>query len=278
MINMSNLLRALCGAVILILLGPVTQAKGEDFDYKQGHSAVHEDLFTFNTGGVDAIQNNTREGFLKPTRSPRIVVGSEDPLFDRICESAKRFLRPLNCAPTLTDRVMPRNFLPPVIIAPGYPHLRLDIVLARMENKAVSGGGIAQDPNDLNDDLYATWKIQSVAATSSIPGPGDEAFGLPVPNPGEVWSVPHGNGLFQGIISNGCSKSTVFDVDLVSEVIRVMTLSNTTLGAVHLQDETVGNGFYIFSYTIRATDANGNVSDFIISGDARAYCTDQASF
>jgi hypothetical protein len=197
-------------------------------------------------------------------------------LFDYICELAERFIVPLKCAPTVTDQVEVKNFLPPPIIAAELPHLRLDIFLTRMEHQAVSGGGVPVDAIDFNDDdIWAHWKIQSAAATTSKPGPADEPFGMPIPqNPGEVWLIEeyHQFALFRGVISNGCSNTTVFDVDLVSDVFR---LSNITLGAVHLQDEVVGNGFYVFSYTITATDPDGGVSDFIFSGDAIAYCTAQ---
>lgn len=229
------------------------------------------------TVNIDGAHASPRQGFLERARQPRGLVGRNDPLFDHICKSAEAFLEPLNCPLTLTERVSVRNFLPPPIIAADLPHLRLDIVLNRMEHQAVSDGGVTADPDPVNfsDDLYATWRIQSAGATAQFPDftdPDQEDLGLPVPqNPGEVWdNLDHANLLYQGVIRNGCSTSTVFDVELVSAVIR---LNGMTLGEVQLQDEVVGSGFYVFSYTIRATDPNGGVSDFIFSGDARAYCT-----
>jgi hypothetical protein len=101
---------------------------------------------------------------------------------------------------------------------------------------------------------------------------------LPVPAAGDTWSdIPHANGLFQGIIVNGClGPAATFDLTLDSSIYRIST--GQTFGGVHLADTVEGHGFHNFKYTIRATDEAGNVSDFVFSGDADSYCTWQSNF
>jgi len=253
---------------ILLLLSPMALLVFSEI-------AAHEN--SARAVGSDAVDSCSKDDLLRPTRKPSRLVGEEDPALDRFCQSPDALPTRVDCAPTLTDTVAVRNFLPPPVIVANLPHLRLDIVLTRMENQAVSGGGISVDPEDYYDSPWATWYIESSVSTSSIPAVGDDPFGLPVPpNPGEVWdNLDHANALYQGIIENGCSASTVFDVSLDSAVIRY---DGATLGDVLLFDEVVGTGFFVFAYTIRATDEDGAVSDFLFSGDARAYCTGQASF
>ena len=74
---------------------------------------------------------------------------------------------------------------------------------------------------------------------------------------------------------NGCTGvPATFDLTLDSSVYRIST--GVVFGSVHLVDEVEGWGYYNFEYTIRARDENGNVSDFIFSGDADSFCTGQA--
>jgi hypothetical protein len=76
---------------------------------------------------------------------------------------------------------------------------------------------------------------------------------------------------------NGCvGTPAAFDLTLDSTVFRTST--SEVFGQVHLVDEVNGHGYYNFMYTIRAMDEEANVSDFVFSGDADAFCTHQASF
>jgi hypothetical protein len=98
-----------------------------------------------------------------------------------------------------------------------------------------------------------------------------------LPPPGQTWGpIPNANGLFQGVIENGCvGPAATFDLTLDSSVYRP---SNSKIfGAVHLTDAVQGHGYYKFTYTIRATDESGHVSDFEFSGDANAYCSASSS-
>ncbi len=140
-----------------------------------------------------------------------------------------------------------------------------------MENKAISGGGIKQsDPFSKLVEVF--WTFGSTAATIL---PQDYPIALPVPEPGQVWdNLDHANLLLAGVVQNGCSNSTVIDVSMTSSV---GVVQGATFGEVELKDETVGHGFYTFRYKIRATGAEGEVSDFIFSGEAPVTCVGQAT-
>lgn len=155
------------------------------------------------------------------------------------------------------------------------PHLRLNIILHRMKNTIVSGTGIAS--LGAFEEPWWDVKIESAAADSSIPLFNAPAVGLPVPPPGETWSVPHANVIYQGIIRNGCqgSPKATFDLAMQSRIFRVS--SGQAFGEVSMDDNLTGPGDYGFKYTIRATDEFGNVSDFKFVGHADAFCTGKSS-
>lgn len=220
---------------------------------------------------LSAVPLDTQKpaGFLRPAHKPNLFATRLDPVSDRLCRSLAAFARVSPCPATLTFRLGPVNFQPPEIVAADLPHLKLDIILGPMENRLVSGAGVAIDQGEPFELLYANWLIQSDDADVQVPE--EDGYGLPAPNPGQVWpSPPFANGLYQGIILNGCSSTTVFDLTLDSSV----TKNGATLASVHLSDTVVGNGFYVFAYNILASDADGT-SNFIFRGDVRAYCTAQ---
>jgi hypothetical protein len=159
-------------------------------------------------------------------------------------------------------------------ISAGLPHLRLNILLKEMKNVVVAGSGV--DSLGPFQEPWATWKISSAAADVSIPTLFEPGFGLPVPPPGETFGeTPYADGLFQGIIHNGClGAGAIFDLTLDSTIIRSST--GEVFGEVHLEDAVDRPGFYSWAYVLRAIDEAGNVSDFKFSGDADAYCTTQS--
>ena len=142
-----------------------------------------------------------------------------------------------------------------------------------MENSIVSNGGVQQSEEVL-DLVRASFKIESMATSDSLPAMADDPYFLPVPDAGDSWPVTHNNALFQGIILNGCLSGTGFDLTLESGII---TVGGEDFGDVSLADEVATHGFYGFRYSIRATDPDGGVSDFIFSGDAIAWCTSDDS-
>ncbi|MET0985139.1 MAG: hypothetical protein ABW034_07010 [Steroidobacteraceae bacterium] len=210
-------------------------------------------------------------GFLTKSerRMPSTVSSDSGGLVDNLCARSAR--DSAACPPSLKDGAVDAAGE----LSAGLPHLRLDIVLKEMQNVVVSGTGV----NSLGvfQEPWATFKIESTSADSSIPGQADAPYGLPVPAAGDTWSdIPHANGLFQGVIENGCLGPATFDLTLDSTIYRVST--SEVFGEVHLTDAVDGHGYYNFKYTIRATDESGNVSDFVFSGDANAYCSAQLGF
>jgi hypothetical protein len=214
-------------------------------------------------GGGAAGTLSAQPGFLsKVGRIPEI---------ERHCAAAVTQAGRVNCPPTLSagGRSSGAGGQTSTILA-NLPHLRMDVVLRRMENKIVSGGGVK---NDFIDIIVASWSLSSNAATSII----DMTYPvrLPAPGPGESWDILHVDHLFGGIIQNGCSNTTEFDIALQSSI---HDFNDATFGDVSLSDETVGSGYYIFRYKIRATGPDGGVSDFFFSGDVPVTCVAEATF
>lgn len=214
------------------------------------------------------------KGFLSQVKEPALKYErTSSGLTDRLCAVISRN-NDVKCPGSLRGGVSGNHHGGPDEISAGLSHLRLNIILEEMQNIPVSGGGI--DTLGVFQEHWATWKISSAAADQSIPGIMEQGFGLPAPGPGETWSVPNANGLYQGIIDNGClGTPATFDISLNSTVYRPSNSDH--MGEVNLTDEVVGWGDYVFSYTIRAEDMDGNASDFIFSGIADAFCTSQAN-
>jgi hypothetical protein len=156
--------------------------------------------------------------------------------------------------------------LPDDIVTELPAHLRVVFILQQMEHQIVSGGGVASD-------CWAEWTTSSPIATDQNGGP----FQLPAPGPGEVWPVPHSNGIYQAIVAAGCGNTPVFAVDLES---RVKEWDGWLGDPVYIGDfksfddmTLVPNGFWTFAYTIRAVGSGGGVSDFRFRGIVSATCT-----
>jgi hypothetical protein len=215
-------------------------------------------------GGAAGTTLSAQPGFL--TKIDRI------PEIEHHCAAAVTQAGPVNCPWTLSAGGRPSGAggqTTSTILA-NLPHLRMDVVLRRMENKIVSGGGVK---NDFFDIVVASWTFSSNAATSII----DQKYPirLPAPGPDESWDVVHADHLFGGIIQNGCSNTTEFDIALQSSI---HDFDDHTFGEVSLSDETVGSGYYVFRYKIRATGLDGGVSDFFFSGDVPVTCVAEATF
>jgi len=210
-------------------------------------------------------------GFVNPSdrRAPRNVEVRYGDLVGRLCARATGHTQ-MRCPTGLN------HFDGPDVIGMYLPHLRLNIILREMRNVVVEGSGV--DSLGALQDPWATFKIVSAAANVSIPTPAAPRYTLPAPAPGDTWNdIPEPNVLFQGIIWNGCvGIPATFDLTLDSSIYRTST--GEVFGSVHLVDEVEGHGYYNFKYTMRATDEDGNVSDFVFSGDADSICTTQANF
>lgn len=208
--------------------------------------------------------------FLRPSTATGDVIYRPQTIVGRLCHLVAGLRKGLPCPPTLTGRVPAWAFQPPPVLVADVPHLRMDLVLKRIENKVVSGLGVGNvEPGP---PYYgATWQFSSIAATDEV----NPVSSLPVPTPGQVMDVEPGTSvLFSGVIANGCSPATVFDASGHTEI--VTTDPDGFFGATDVSDAVTGHGYYNFKYVVGASHAHG-LSDFIFSGDANVYCTGKST-
>jgi len=169
----------------------------------------------------------------------------------------------------------PQSGLSPTddVVAPLPANLRVSFVLQQMENEIVSGNGV-------DTQCWARWETHSPVATQENEGGGP--FTLPAPGPGEIWAIPHANGIYDALVQDGCGNTPVFPVEFHSSVGEMEDILSpyVQIGEFGAVDETTlkPNGFWTFSYTIRATGTNGGVSDFKFKGVVSVTCTNVESF
>ncbi len=80
--------------------------------------------------------------FLRPSTTTGDVVYRPQSIVKGLCDRVVGLREFVPCPPSLSGRVPARAFLPPPVIAADLPHLRMDLVLKRIENKVVSGLGV----------------------------------------------------------------------------------------------------------------------------------------
>lgn len=211
-----------------------------------------------------------RSNFIFPLRLP-IVRSSPDPLVQRLCKSIARSVR----SPEFTAEngavigrfsgPAPQGGIPPIDDVPA--HLCVTFILQQMENEVVSGGGV-------ETPCWARWETHSAVATEEF-GEGGP-FSLPAPGPGEIWPVPHANGIYDALVEDGCGNTPVFPVEFHSSVgeMEDILAPYVLIGQFDAVDDTTlqPNGFWTFSYTIRATGTQGGVSDFEFRGIVSITC------
>lgn len=200
-------------------------------------------------------------GFITPSarRSPEPYADSDVLWYvDGLCAILKHRAE-WNCPPGLRAPASSSD-----TISAGLAHLRLNIILREMRDVLVAGSGIADHP-------LLKIKIASAAADASLPEPNSAGYNFILPEPGEIVELGESAfSLFNGIITNGCMGAVAsLDLTLDGEV----SNDDEPVGEIHLVDAVDGHGYYNFKFTIRASDADGNVSDFTFSGDADSLCT-----
>jgi hypothetical protein len=160
-------------------------------------------------------------------------------------------------------------------LSAGLPHLRLEIVLTEIENIAIAGNGVVSYGYP-----QASVKIASNAADASVPAPAAAPLEFPAPTSDHIWHLEQNatvyasiNPLYVGIIENGClGAPAMFDLTLDGTI---ALPEGAVVGEVHLADSVFGSGYYDMEYTVRAADADGNVSDVVFRGHATSTCTSQ---
>lgn len=160
-------------------------------------------------------------------------------------------------------------------LSAGLPHLRLEIVLTEMEHFALAGNGVVSYGYP-----EATVKIVSNAADAAVPAAAAAPLEFPTPTSDHIWHLEQNavvyasiNPLYVGIIENGClGAPAMFDLTLDGTI---AVPGGEVIGEVHLADSVFGPGYYDMEYTVRAADADGNVSDIVFRGHATSTCTSQ---
>lgn len=144
------------------------------------------------------------------------------------------------------------------------PHVRVSMVLQEIANVIVSGGGVSV--TGLNP--FVEWTTTGAAASVERGGP----YGYSLPGPGSTWNNfgPH-TILYDALQFNTCESFGAFPIRHDA----VIRAAGGPIGAFAGVDNTTVDhtGFYNFSYTVRARDARGGVSDFRFSGKVNATCS-----
>jgi hypothetical protein len=222
-----------------------------------------------------------RPAFLFPLRLP-LVRSDADPVFHRLCRSIAR--SSIRCPEsTVENDTVIGNFGGPApqggvspaddLVATLPANLRVSFILQQMENEVVSGNGVGTP-------CWARWETHSSVATEEK-GEGGP-FTLPAPGPGEIWPVPHANGIYDALVQDGCGSTPVLPVTFHSSVGEMEDILSpyVLIGQFDAVDNTTlqPNGFWTFSYTIRATGTQGGVSDFKFRGIVSVTCTNIQTF
>jgi len=202
--------------------------------------------------------------FIFPLSLPALVERSDaSPLASRLCDFVARSFR---CPESAIDNgVISGHSSIDDITTESSPHLHVSFVVQEMENELVSGEGA-----NLNN--WAGWETTSPIASVEEGGP----YGLPAPNPGEVWAVPDNNQIYEAIVLNGCGSTPNYPVEFSSWINEMEDIVSPTvlIGQFDAVDNNTlqSVGFWNFNYTIRANGKNG-VSDFHVSGVVCITCT-----
>lgn len=155
------------------------------------------------------------------------------------------------------------------------PNLRLLLVLLEMEHNVVSGGGVPQS--------WIFWSGDSnVADVQTQPD-----LSLPLPGPGQSWSIGLGSVIYEGINLDACGGGggVSFPVSLESWVVEeennngINTATGDEIGRNTVMDNSTVDtlGTYVFNYTIRANGSNDGVSDFTLRGEVRVQCVNDST-
>lgn len=148
------------------------------------------------------------------------------------------------------------------------PHVRVSMVIQEIANVIVAGGGVSVGA--LNPLLE--WTTTGSAASVERGGP----YYWPLPGPGATWNNfgPHPI-IYDALQFNTCDSFGAFPIQHDA----VIEDGGVSIGAFHGVDNTTVNhtGFYNFSYTARARDTRGGVSDFRFSGKVNATCSGLAA-
>lgn len=229
-----------------------------------------------------AIQTNERsEGVPRPAYAGRevrflrpldvkFVLSRTDPMRPQLCRQLPGHSQ---CPPILTGGWTAGGGIP--TIEPAFqadlPNVRASFVVQDISNEVVAGGGVETMGGDVS---FVNWFTTSTAADVEQTGP----FAWSLPEPGETWQdISHfggGGGLliYDALVLNACNTFSSFPIEHTVTIVRQ---DGTELGEFQGIDNSTldATGFYNLSYSVRAEDEDGGVSDFHFSGKVNVTCS-----
>jgi hypothetical protein len=178
----------------------------------------------------------------------------------------------MKCPPVLSGGGVPGGVWMPSGFGYNYRNVRVSIYVEEISNEVVANGGA-----DIPLGGFINWLTSGSAADVESGGP----YQWTLPGPGQTYSAfgPHGgpSGLliYDALVFNACGAFASFPVEHEATV----TESGTVVGSFDGTDNSTidSTGYYNMSYTIRAKDGDGGVSDFRIEGKVAAICSGQNS-
>lgn len=230
-------------------------------------------LFAANSSTADergdfGLQARTPEkAFLQPLEL-KLVRRSDDRLRPQFCAESSRTA----CPPIVSGGGIPGGPWMPSDFGYDYKNVRVSFYVDEISNEIVANGGA-----DVASSGLVRWLTTGSMADVENGGP----YGWTLPGPGQTYSEfgPHGSPsgllIYDALVFNACGSFSSFPVDHEATA----TESGATIGSFMGTDNSTidSTGYYNLSYTIRAEDSSGGVSDFRIEGKVAAICSGQNS-
>jgi hypothetical protein len=207
--------------------------------------------------------------FLRPLE-PTLVLRAGDSRLPQFCAPAGA----VSCPPVVSSVAIPGGVWPPDDVGYNYRNVRVSFYVEEIRNEIVANGGA-----DIADVGFVNWQTNSSEPLAESGGP----FAWPAPGPGQTYSdfghyaSPSGLLIYDALVFNACGSFASFPVEHEATVTE--TWGGTILGSFAETDNSTidSTGYYNLSYTIRAEDSDGGVSDFRIEGVVAAICSGQNS-
>jgi hypothetical protein len=200
--------------------------------------------------------------FLEPLKL-ELAMRADDPRMPQFCTA-----KGVRCPTIVSSGRIPGGLGAPDDITSGYQHVRVSMYVQEISNVPVANGGVNAD------GLWFThWLTGSSAADVEATGP----FMWSAPPPGQTYSghvqfaSPSGLKIYDALAFNACGALGSFPIDHTGSIVNV---GMEPYGSYSGTDATIdAAGYYNMSYTVRAEDGNGGVSDFRFGGIAVALCS-----
>jgi hypothetical protein len=207
--------------------------------------------------------------FLQPLEL-KLVLRPGDSRLPQFCVTSGR----VKCPPVVSGGGIPGGAWMPSDFGYNYRNVRVSFYVNEISNEIVANGGA-----DVTDLGFVNWQTNSSEALLESGGP----FMWPAPGPGQTYSdfshygSPSGLLIYDALVFNACGSFASFPVEHEATVTE--TYEGTIVGSFAGTDNSTidSTGYYNLSYTIRAEDGDGGVSDFRIEGVVAAICSGQNS-